>query len=211
MGKQIRTVGLVFAVLLSLSAVAVAGKHYHGGSLTAKDHGYEHGYRDGYTRGREDRDQRLDYNYQSEDYRLADRGYESYMGERDDFQDGYRDGYHAGYDDGYNGRSGRWDQVYGIDESAEPYSRGRYDAEDEVYSNRHWGYRDVAYDIGYRDGVEQGEKDRRHNKDFRPEKNDHYEDADHGYSKDYGPKDAYKREYRQAFMRGYGDGYGRWR
>ena len=59
--------------------------------------------------------------------------------------------------------------------------------------------------------VKEGEKDRKHGKDFRPEKNDRYEDADHGYHKEYGSKDSFKMEYRQAFFRGYEDGYGRWR
>ena len=52
---------------------------------------------------------------------------------------------------------------------------------------------------------------RRKRKQFRPEKNDRYEDADHGYDKSYGPKNLYKEQYRQAFVRGYEDGYGRWR
>ena len=210
--QRTKILGLALAMLFSVSGIGLAERHYAGGALEARDHGYEHGYRDGYTHGREDRSQRVDYNYQSEDYRMADRGYQPYMGEHDDFQDGYRKGYHAGYDEGYNGRSGRWNEVYGIDESApEAYPRGQYDSQDDVYVSRRWGYQDVSYDIGYRDGVLQGEKNRKHGKDFRPDKNDRYDDADHGYHKEYGPKDAYKREYRQAFLRGYEDGYGRWR
>jgi hypothetical protein len=212
MTKQLRTIGLAFVVLLSLSGIASArDRRYPGGSISAREHGNEHGYRDGYQRGRQDRDQSIRYNYTTEDYRMADRGFEPYMGERDDFQDGYRNGYRAGYEDGYNGRSGRWDEVYGIDPNAEPYARGQHESEDDVYVDRHWDYKDVAYDIGYRDGVQEGEKDRKHGKDFRPEKNDRYEDADHGYHKEYGSKDSFKMEYRQAFFRGYEDGYGRWR
>src|SRR5438132_10010264 len=89
---------------------------------------------------------------------MADRGFEPYMGERDDFQDGYRNGYRAGYEDGYNGRSGRWDEVYGIDPNAEPYARGQHESEDDVYVDRHWDHKDVAYDVGYRDGVQEGRK-----------------------------------------------------
>jgi hypothetical protein len=211
MYRKMSALILAFGMLLCLSSLASAqDSRYPGGALSAKNHGYEHGYRDGYQRGREDRAQQLDYNYHSEDYRMADRGYEPYMGEHDDFQDGYRGGYRAGYDDGYNGRSGRWDQVYGIDEGAEPYPRSQAE-DDNVYVSRHWRYEDVAYDIGYRDGLAQGEHDRTEGKKFRPEKSDRYEHADHAYHKEFGPKDSYKREYRQAFIRGYDDGFGQWR
>jgi len=204
-----KVLGLALAVSLSFSGAVIA--HEHGGAISSKHHGYEHGYRDGYRHGREDRSQGMRYDYRSEDYKLADRGYERYMGEHDDFQHGYRDGYKAGYDDGFYGRPGRWDETYGIDERYDPSQRSGHDADDNVYVSRHYGYRDVAYDIGYRDGVAMGEKDRRKRKQFRPEKNDRYEDADHGYDKSYGPKNLYKEQYRQAFVRGYEDGYGRWR
>jgi hypothetical protein len=211
MSKKLVIRSFTFAVLLSLAGIANArDQRYRGGSLSVREHGNEHGYRDGYQRGREDRNEGLRYQYQSEDYRMADRGFEPYMGDREDFQEGYRSGYRGGYDDGYNGRSGRWGEIYGINPDAGADERDRYES-DDVYVNRYWGYRDVASDIGYRDGLEQGAKDRRNRKDFRPEKNDRYEDADHGYHKEYGPKDAFKAEYRQAFVRGYEDGYGKWR
>jgi hypothetical protein len=70
------------------------------------------------------------------------------------------------------------------------------------------GYDGPAFDIGYRDGVAVGQKDRGKGKAFRPDKNDYYEDADHGYQKGYGQKDFYKSQYREAFERGYSDGYG---
>jgi fermentation-respiration switch protein FrsA (DUF1100 family) len=116
--KQITVMGLTVLTLLGLSGVALARKHYAGGSLEAKDHGSEHGYRDGYQRGREDRYQRLDYQYQTEDYRTADRGYDTYMGEHDDFQDG------NGYDDGYNGRAGRWNEFTVLRRSRNPIRKG---------------------------------------------------------------------------------------
>jgi hypothetical protein len=46
-------------------------------------------------------------------------------------------------------------------------------------------------------------------KDYRPEKHDSYEDADHGYRKNYGSKDSYKGEYRKGFLRGYQDAFNR--
>jgi hypothetical protein len=207
--KQAKILGLAIAVVLSLSPAAMAREH--GGALNSKQHGYEHGYRDGYQHGREDRAHGMRYDYHSEDYRLADRGYEPYMGEHDDFQHGYRDGYKAGYDDAFYGRPGRWDQVYGIDNSYDPYARTGNDSDDDVYVTRRYGYRDVSYDIGYHDGVAMGERDRSNGKDFRPQKNERHEDADHGYRKEYGDKKLYKQQYRDGFVRGYEDGYGRWR
>jgi hypothetical protein len=64
---------------------------------------------------------------------------------------------------------------------------------------------------GYRDGIAMGQKDLRKGKRYRPQKNDQYEDADRGYNRNYGDKDLYRNEYRQAFERGYADGYGSWR
>src|SRR5215470_12850716 len=96
------TLILAFAAMASVSGTVVvpALAREHGGALSAKQHGYEHGYREG--------------------YRRADRGYERYMGEHDDFQHGYRDGYKAGYDDGFYARPGHWDDVYGIDSNYDP-------------------------------------------------------------------------------------------
>ena len=65
----------------------------------------------------------------------------------------------------------------------------------------------MATDIGYRDGLSAGQNDLRNRKQYRPEKHDAYEDADHGYRKDYGDKNRYKEQYRKGFMRGYEDAF----
>jgi len=82
---------------------------------------------------------------------------------------------------------------------------------ERIYEDRRWGYQDVAYDIGYRDGVSMGQHDFNKHKQFRSQKNDQYEDADHACSRSYGDKNAYKARYREGFLRGYAVGYGRWR
>ena len=64
-----------------------------------------------------------------------------------------------------------------------------------------------AFDIGYRDGIAVGQRDRESGKAFRPEKNDYYEDADRGYQKFFGDRGLYKRQYREAFREGYAEGY----
>ncbi len=89
--KQAKMLGLAIALILSLRGAVLARER--GGALSATQHGYQHGYREGYRHGREDRAHRVSYDFQSEDYRLADRSYEPWMGEHDDFQHGYRDGY----------------------------------------------------------------------------------------------------------------------
>lgn len=101
-------------------------------------------------------------------------------------------------------RCGYWDRDN--DErwrdSREPYDDRQYDD----YDLR--GYRSPAFDIGYRDGLAVGQRDRERGRAYRPDKNDYYEDADRGYQRAFGQKDFYKSQYREAFLRGYADGYG---
>src|ERR1700693_4673801 len=118
MSKRLKKAGVLFAALLFLSGLAVAQDRY-GGSMNAKEHGYQHGYRDGLRQGRYDRSRDATHGWDTEDYRRADRGYEKYMGERDDFKEGYRSGYKAGYDDGYSGRPIR-SETYGLDPRYDP-------------------------------------------------------------------------------------------
>lgn len=83
------------------------------------------------------------------------------------------------------------------------YNNGGYNG---GYDGR-GAYNTPAFDNGYRDGVSDGQRDRQQRKAYRPDKNDRYEDADHGYNKAYGDKNFYKSQYRQAYQRGYADGY----
>ena len=67
----------------------------------------------------------------------------------------------------------------------------------------------MAMDTGYRDGLAAGLKDLNDHKDYRPEKHDAYEDANHGYHKEYWDKNLYKQQYRKGFIRGYEDAFNR--
>ena len=203
--KQIRVIGVIVVAMLFVTSLAVAQDRY-GGSLNAKDHGYQHGYRDGLRQGRDNRNRHEEHDFNTSDYKRADEGYERYMGEQDDFQHGYRDGYKAGYDDGYYGRQVRPD-VYGLDERYDPDRLPRGDENTDAYSSR--GYSDVALDTGYRDGLQAGRQDLDRHKDFHPDKHEAYEDADHGYQKNYGDKNRYKEQYRRGFTRGYQDAFNR--
>lgn len=192
----------VFALLLCVT-VARAQDEY-GGSRKAHQHGYQHGYRDGLRQGRADLKANAQPSYDSQDYRNADLGYESYMGDKDDFQGGYREGYKAGYEDGFGGKPVRT-EVYVTREDYDPDREPRQNEDPDLYAKS--TYVDVATDIGYRDGVAAGRNDLRAGKDYRPDKHESYEHADHGYRKEYGDKGQYKEEYRKAYTRGYQDAF----
>ena len=178
----------------------------YGGSTDAREHGYQHGYRDGLRQGRADLTSNSAPNYETEDYRRADLGYEEAIGARPDFQRGYRDGYRDGYEDGYKNRPIRSD-IYGLNGNYDPDRIVRHEEDDRYYHD--WGYTDVAFDTGYRDGLSAGRSDFSQKKDYKPEKHDSYEDGDHGYRKAYGSKDRYKEQYRKGFLRGYEDAFNR--
>jgi hypothetical protein len=194
---------LLFCLGASTVTLADHKDRYHAGALDARQHGYEHGYRDGFHEGVKDRDHRNKFKPDAKD---ADAGYENYMGSKGDYKDGYRSGFNSGYEDGFYNRPPRFSEVYG------PYdevyrSRGSADRYDDIYVQRRWGAADVAYDIGYRDGLSAGTDDfsRRHN--ARPEDQHDYKEADHGYRSDYGDKALYRQQYRNGFLQGYQDAY----
>ena len=66
-----------------------------------------------------------------------------------------------------------------------------------------------AYDNGFREGVEHGQSDARHNRDFSPQRHDEYRDADRGYNRRDGDREFYRRSYRQGFQAGYRESYTR--
>lgn len=196
----------LFLVVTTGQAQPPQDEPVYGGSMDARDHGYQHGYRDGVRQGRADLNSNSSPNYDSENYRRGDLGYEDYMGPVEDFRRGYQAGFKDGYEDGYKNRPLRSD-VYGLTDSYDPDRRPRTDQDPRYYQR--WSYADVAFDTGYRDGVSSGFKDFRDRKDYRPEKHDSYEDGDHGYRKSYGSKDRYKEQYRKGFLRGYEDAFNR--
>ncbi len=212
--KHLQTLSLLLSIMLLAGAAAAHPKNkdkdkraqYHGGSIDPRQHGYEHGYRDGFHHGREDRARNAAYDLKNEeDYKHGDRGYEKYMGSKDQYKKGYREGYQAGYDDAFNNRPGRWAEIYHIGPEGAPAAPDR---SEDIYQARGFRYADVAYDIGYRDGLSIGAKDARDGKVFNPEDHAAYKDADHGYRDSYGSKDDYRRSYRDGYMAGYQDGFG---
>ena len=100
-GMRVLVSALVFAgVFFAATTAQAQDVAVYGGSMDAREHGYQHGYRDGLRQGRADLNNNVRPNYESENYREGDLGYEEYMGARDDFRRGYRDGFKDGYEDG---------------------------------------------------------------------------------------------------------------
>jgi hypothetical protein len=176
-----------------------------GASLDPRQHGYEHAYRDGADRGRFDREHGIRYNVNAKDYNDSARGYERFMGDKGKYQQGYREGYKAGYDSAYLGVADQYGRIYGrIDEN-----RNQWQHPTDPYASRGWSATDMAFDIGYRDGITAGQYDRGRNVRADYEDTDAYRNANHGYAHGYGESAAYQTQYRTGFQRGYQDGYGR--
>jgi hypothetical protein len=80
---------------------------------------------------------------------------------------------------------------------------------DRIQGNRSNGAYHVAYDNGYRDGLDKGREDRNDRDSFDPVRHSRYRSADEGYNSRFGSKEQYKLVYRDGFEAGYAQGYGR--
>src|SRR5215475_10322812 len=135
MGKRMKCAGFLLLAFFFAAAGAARAQDrvvIYGGSMEAREHGYQHGYRAGLRQGRADLTSNSSSNYESEDYRRADLGYEEYMGARPDFQRGYRDGYKEGYEDGYRNRPIR-SEIYGLHDRYDPDRTPRNDDDARFY------------------------------------------------------------------------------
>ena len=83
---------------------------------------------------------------------------------------------------------------YGDHRDRDDYGRGR------AFDSR-------AYDNGYREGLEHGEKDARRGRDFAYAHADEYRDADHGYRRSDGDREWYRQAFRRGYAAGYTEGY----
>jgi hypothetical protein len=107
----------------------------------------------------------------------------------------YRDGYDAGYN------SARDNRGYHGGYPGGPYG-----------NTGHGGYGgggdmgQIARDSGFRDGRNDGAKDRATGHSFRPTQGDNYKNAP-GYSSNMGDRQQYKDMYRQAYTQAYQEGY----
>lgn len=196
---------LASVVLVATSACASGGYYgsprYPGGARPnvrqVDDRAYRYGFEDGRRIGEEDARRGRAFDYQRHgEYRSANAGYNGY-GNRNAYHQVFREGFVAGYNDGYR-----------------RYARGGYgypSAGPNIYNGPGGTavYRSgsPAAQTGYRDGLDQGQRDARSNHQFDPVRAERYRDGDHDYNSRYGSRDEYKREYRAAFQEGYQQGY----
>ncbi len=117
------------------------------------------------------------------------------------------------------------DYRYGNRDDDRYYDRddNRYDRDDNRYydrdDNRYYDRDDnvgrgmhVAREIGFRDGAQVAREDIWNRKRFNPNPRGRYDDADHGYRREFGNKHEYREQYSAAYRNGYtrtfdGNGY----
>jgi hypothetical protein len=83
----------------------------------------------------------------------------------------------------------------------------------QTYGSRGGSYPQAdrrAYDLGYREGVRDGESDIRRGRDYSYTRHDTYRDADQGYRRNEGDRDQYRRSFRQGYQTGYSEAYNRY-
>jgi hypothetical protein len=103
---------------------------------------------------------------------------------------------------GYYDRSGNY--PYG---SNDRYGNDRYGNRYPSSESNRYGTNSVAYDNGYRDGLEKGREDARDRNSFDPVRHSWYRSGNRGYNSRYGTRDDYKLVYRDGFEAGYQQAY----
>lgn len=98
---------LALSVLLALPVAALPQQQQSAPqSIGALERGYRTGYSDGYQAGYSDSTQNAARDYRNKDeYRRADRAYNSSYGALEDYRDGYQQGFEKGYDAGFDRRA----------------------------------------------------------------------------------------------------------
>jgi hypothetical protein len=88
---------------------------------------------------------------------------------------------------------------------------GRPGPNDSRYGySPYYEVRRIAYDNGFREGLEEGQKDARSRDRFYFQDEGDFQRADKGYSRNFGDKDRYQQSFRSGFADGYTDGYNRY-
>ena len=200
MHPHLRASILVLALLTPLTianAHAQTPRAVPRNSSPAYDEGYDRGARAGTDDGQRNRG--YDYRNKS-DYRGGDAGYRREYGDRERYRIDFRLGFEIGYRDGYDRyRGGSYGRDYGWrpGDGQPTWANGR----------GRGGYVDQAYATGNNDGYDAGLRDGRDRHRFDPVGEGRYRDGDHGYYRNYGPRDVDRLRYREAFRQGYERGY----
>jgi len=166
----------------------------------------QNGYNDGYRKGQEDARERHNNPTGTELYKDGDNGYDRRMGSKDQYRAVYRQAFLRGFNEGqasyYGGGYGQYGNNGGY------YPDGRYPSNGGYgnyggYGNGNGIYQ-IAQQNGYNDGLRKGAEDARegHN---NPTGTSLFRNADNGYDRSMGSKDAYRQAYRQAFLQGFSE------
>lgn len=171
------------------SPSAYSGDDYRAPYADARRAAHDNGYRDGLKRGEQAARSNKAFDARIErDYRDGSNGYNRSYGDRDRYRDDYRGGFAQGYRDGYYRRDAQFPgNGYGYGNG---YDYGR---------NAGYGAFQNGAGDGYRKGLEDIERRR------YPDVSRHswYRDGDRDYDRAYGPRDAYRIDYRRGFEEGY--------
>lgn len=171
---------------------------------------YDRGFREGREHGEDDARANRAFDYRRHrEYRNGDSGWG--RGNGDAYRRGFEDGYRQGYE--RNQRYGRGGG-YGYPGNG-GYGNGRYPDDRYGYpgggygypGNGGYGYGREGYSRGFEDGLRKGREDGRDGDRFDPMRHKDYRNADDGYNRRYGSKDAYRASYRDGFRQGYERGY----
>jgi hypothetical protein len=190
--RLLSLIAVSLVVLGSSASVACAhggprpGWGVHRGAPDWWRDAYDHGYRDGRRDG--ERDARRAGRYERR-YDRWDRRDER----RRAYEEGYRDGYRVSL--ARYSRSGRGGYY---PDHRDPYGRPGVGSR---------SYRGPAFARGYEEGYEEGRGAGEDRDAYDPRREKKYRDGDSGYDDDYGSKDAYRADYRNGFLAGYGAGY----
>lgn len=194
--------GIVLAILTVATPACASSAgwyRYPPGRVAIDSRAYDVGYREGFEHGRDDarRSRPFDYSRHG-DYRDADQGYRG--GNRSAYRREFRGGFENGYRDAYRqfARDGRWE---GVGDRRDRDWRGPGGPN----ADRRFG--SMAAERGFRDGYAQGREDARDGDRYDPVRAKRYREGDHDYDSRDGRRDDYAREYRDAFQRGYDQGY----
>jgi hypothetical protein len=93
------------------------------------------------------------------------------------------------------------------------YDNRAYDNNDYGYNNRYYnhdGFRHgmhEAREFGFRDGAAVAREDSYRGKPFNPNPRGRFDDADHGYRREFGNKHEYREHYSEAYRAGYQRSY----
>lgn len=210
MKKLLLASGTAVMLAVSCQPVSLRGEDvYHGGALDARKHGYEHGYRDGFAYGQSSQVSNRDQDIVNQRLRAAGKDYQSVFGSQEQYRQGYADGFRTGMEDGRAGNRSRLEELFRARDPNYNPDRNQDDRIDGIYPQNHWPANHVAADIGYRDGVDAGIRDRQDRQNFQPRRHVAWQRGLHGYDGEGAPQGRYKAAYRAAYELGYRDGFGR--